>query len=872
MSAAALAVSAAIPASSRDARVRVSILSSSQRLVLRESAVRVRVSVRRAAVVRLGALGSPVRTVRFRRAGSRVVPLRLGAGLRRALAGCGRHRVVVRAGRVRAARTLAPDPARCSSSSPATTSPSNPARGSSATSSSGGAETPAEPPMGPPIEVEGADDPNCDFLDPSMCLLPWPNDRFTVADTATETDRRLNLSPLAMPRNSAGKPIDPSDMNRGDGFSPGNMIVTRVPGLDNPQAFERTGAVPITDMARYADADQPVVVIDASTGQRHPIWSEIDSVPGSESAPGGDEDRNLIIRPAVNFEEGHRYVVALRNLRDGDGKLIPAGNGFLAYRDRRPTDQPEVEERREHFEGLFKSLAAAGIARQDLYLAWDFTVASRQSLTGRMLKIRDDAFAQLGDTNLADLTVQGEPPPITVDDYEDFPTGKIARQVQGRITVPCYLNAPGCPAGATFPINPQSGELLLEGGQVNRTEARFTCRIPRTALAPGNNARPSLYGHGLFGDRAEVRSGAQTDFAGDHNLMLCATDWIGMACSDLPDVPPTPEGFDDFDYPTRLAAWLEEQAREIGDGSPPPYPPNCDLPVTLTALQDLSNFPKLADRVQQGMLNFLYLGRAMIHPDGFSKQAAFKRPGGSSLIDTTRLFYDGNSQGGIIGGALAAVAVDHDRAVLGVPGMNYSTLLSRSVDFDAYAKGEFLDEMGPAKNTPLGLYDNYTEPAEYPLIFSLMQLLWDRAEANGYALHMTDDPLPNTPPHNVMLHVAHGDHQVANVAAEVEARTIGARAIEPYLDAGRSPYSTSTPWGIPAIQSFPFGGSAIVHWDSGSPTAPTTNLPPREGTDPHSHPRSTPIARAMKSAFLQVGGQVVNTCAPGPCYANGYHP
>ena len=55
------------------------------------------------------------------------------------------------------------------------------------------------------------------------------------------------------------------------------------------------------------------------------------------------------------------------------------------------------------------------------------------------------------------------------------------------------------------------------------------------------------------------------------------------------------------------------------------------------------------------------------------------------MIDTTRLFYDGNSQGGIMGGGLTAVAPDFDRAVLGVPGMNYSTLLQRSVDFDTYA-------------------------------------------------------------------------------------------------------------------------------------------------------------------------------------------
>ena len=38
-----------------------------------------------------------------------------------------------------------------------------------------------------------------------------------------------------------------------------------------------------------------------------------------------------------------------------------------------------------------------------------------------------------------------------------------------------------------------------------------------------------------------------------------------------------------------------------------------------------------------------------------------------------------------MGGALTAVAPDFNRAALGVPGMNYSTLLQRSVDFDTYA-------------------------------------------------------------------------------------------------------------------------------------------------------------------------------------------
>src|SRR4029450_2838178 len=88
-------------------------------------------------------------------------------------------------------------------------------------------------------------------------------------------------------------------------------------------------------------------------------------------------------------------------------------------------------------------------------------------------------------------------------------------------------------------------------------------------------------------------------------------------------------------------------------------------------------------------------------------------------------------------------------------------------------------------DTPLGLYDNYPNELERPLIFSLMQMLWDRAEPDRYAQHMTPDPLPDTPTHTVLMHAAFGDHQVANVAAEVEARTIGARIYHSAFDPGR---------------------------------------------------------------------------------------
>ena len=730
--------------------------------------------------------------------------------------------------------------------------------------------------VGPPIETSPTEKINvpakaCDFLDRSECLYPFPNDRYTAADSASATGRRVDFNALAMPRNVAQKPVDTTELNRNDGFSPGSSIILKVPGLDTPAAFTKTGLVPQTDIGRYADPDQPAVVIDTATGKRWPIFAELDSNP-PERTPGNTDDVTLMMLPAVNFTEGDRYIVALRNLKDADGKTIPANDSFRVYRDQLGTDQPEIESRRGHMEGIFSDLKKAGIGRSDLYLAWDFTVASRENLSDRMLKIRDDAFAQLGDTNLADGQVQGTSPAISnlqATDLTIADDSRIAREVTGNVTVPCYMNTPGCsPVGSTFnyPLN-DDPDRLPEQLPGNTASVGFTCIIPRSSLngPMATGLRPSLYGHGLLGSQGEVEGGNVKAMAFESQMMFCATDWYGFATTNVPNV--------------------------------------------LLILQDISNFPLLGDETQQGMLNFLYLGRAMIHPDGFNANAAFQGGGGAGVIDTSKLFYDGNSQGGILGGSLTAVAPDFQRAVLGVPGMNYSTLLPRSVDFEPYAEGKFTGTICDAIGLPIcplpedlpagGLYDNYPDELERPLIFALLQMQWDRAEANGYAAHMTDDPLPNTPAHQVLMHAAFGDHQVANLAAEVEARTIGAGVYQPALDPGRhsdvDPYFGIPPITFPRPGGNPYTGSALVPWDggplsfpNGTATPPAANVPPRPpdyGADPHSYPRNDVKARAQKSAFLRVGGRLANFCTtdsnpvgatpvetgtPTPCYSNGY--
>ncbi len=165
-----------------------------------------------------------------------------------------------------------------------------------------------------------------------------------------------------------------------------------------------------------------------------------------------------------------------------------------------------------------------------------------------------------------------------------------------------------------------------------------------------------------------------------------------------------------------------------------------------------------------------------------------------------------------------------------------------------------------------------------------MQMLWDRGEPDGYAERMTSDPLPDTPPHQVLMNNAFGDHQVSNFQSDVEARTIGAYAHKPSLYQGRWP-GTSVLWNVPAIRHYPFTGSAFYYYDigpvrespSGSgnhigvPPPPYANVPNFAGEDPHVAPRGEPgTEQKVVSDFFEGAIQSDDDCEGAPCYAGGF--
>src|SRR5207237_8531231 len=144
------------------------------------------------------------------------------------------------------------------------------------------------------------------------------------------------------PRNVAHQHIATAPYNVGDGFSPGSVITLKVPGIETTSDVKAIKAAPINAIGRYRNANAPVVVIDTNTGQRWPIWVEIDSTVKAGKA-------NLEIHPAVNFTSGDRYIVALRNLKVGKQQL-QAPEGFRVYRDNLPSSEEKVNARRSHFE------------------------------------------------------------------------------------------------------------------------------------------------------------------------------------------------------------------------------------------------------------------------------------------------------------------------------------------------------------------------------------------------------------------------------------------------------------------------------------------------------------------------------------------
>lgn len=335
----------------------------------------------------------------------------------------------------------------------------------------------------------------------------------------------------------------------------------------------------------------------------------------------------------------------------------------------------------------------------------------------------------------------------------------------------------------------------------------FRLQIPRVAYE-GTAPVPVLqYGHGFLGSGREANNSWLRELAERQGMAILSTSLQGMNQDDS-------------------TTWLS------------------------VLLADGGRFPDLADLAMQGVADQLALQRLVKTSLAADPNPVFLREDGQLAWDPETVWYHGNSQGGSVGTVMMGLSQDVLRGDLGVPGSGYPLLLHRSLVFEPFA-----DLLAGA----------YPDVDSIPRFLMLLGTGWDDFDPLTFAPHLHDDPLPGTPSHDVLLHVAKEDQQVHNEASFILGRTAGATLMIPAV----RPVVGLPEQGYPASP-----GVALVEVDFNIPDDPTPLTPPEprpelpNDGDTHGWLRRWQPAQDQMVHFFETG-EMIDVCGGQACFNDG---
>ena len=507
-------------------------------------------------------------------------------------------------------------------------------------------------------------------------------------------------------------------------------------------------AVPGHDtLSDYALDSASVVVLDAETGERVPVWVERDA------AANDPEQQVAFIRLAAPMRHGARHIVAVRGLTDASGALLSA--------------QPVPADQADHYDSDILPVLQDNGLTDGLQLAWDFVTHSEGSVMAQA-----DALA---------AQVDPLPSPVhTIDTIEDADCSvegtHIGRTIHGTLTAPQFLAEDG------VLLSRDADGLPWADGEV---DVDFLAQIPCSVLADPAPSLTIQFGHGLLGSRDESTQDYLGAFLDDHHAVMIASNWRGMSKHDRGD-------------------------------------------ITLMMAQDLGMFPRVPERTLQGFVELDAVVRH-IQEGGFDEEPAMMVDD-VAVFDPKQTAFYGISQGGILGVGYLGFSSRLDRGAVSVPGGPFTTIMPRSVHFEAFR---------------LILEARYPDARDVAVMLAAIQTLWEPAEGSGWAGGMTDE---------VLIQTALGDSQVSALAAHNIARALGAKSVAPEV---------REIWDVPETEAG-FTGSAIAEWrytDSGAD--PIEGVPADTSGDTHLCVRREVRAQAQLADFLRTG--VVEQYCDGVC-------
>jgi hypothetical protein len=607
---------------------------------------------------------------------------------------------------------------------------------------------------------------DCNPLGGPSCLMPWPSSIYLEEDPATATGFRLAIPPEAMPENIDKITVDPTPWNRYDGFAPSGVILAAFPSGVSPD-----GLPSHSDLDASLAPGSPTILLDMESGERVVHFAEVDM---NTDRP---HLRSLIIRPQQRMRPGTRHLVAVRrSVRAPDGGLLERPEAFQAILDGESYDHPLFAKAAAGMDDVLAALAAEGVDRNDLVVAWDFVTASDDMLTADLRAMRDQGLAAMGDSG-ANLT-------FTASEVSANPE-RVLRLLVGTHDAPNFLT------------DGERDRSILNRGADELPEmdgfypANFAALIPRCVETAELPVPVMVFGHGLFGSGEGYLDGRfLQQVADDYCFVVVAGDWIGLT--------------------------------------------NRQITTAAFASNDLNRSHGLVEKLGQGVINFMALAQLVKGPFLDADEFEYE---GQQLIDPTQIYYLGGSLGGIMGGTFMAYDPAIERAALGVPGGVWSLMIERSFAWT------------PLQVAALGAYeDQYL----YQMLVAFLGMSFERYDPITTAARVIDDPLPDTPPKQLLLYMALEDSLVTNLATEMVAREYGLSVFAP---------SVKVPWGMVEVDE-PAPSGLTIYDEKPSPGVPATNVPPADDNGTHSKVNERPAVLRQVEKFL-LDGFIENTCEVG---------
>jgi len=292
----------------------------------------------------------------------------------------------------------------------------------------------------------------CDDIDAERCLMPWPNDAFTVADPEAVTGLRLSV-----PIERMNPEDDGSLFSRADGFSRVSPLVTSfAEALDVDTA---AGSIHLY-VAQHDRAER---------GTEIPL--RVDVV-----VPDDPDDETVIVAdPRVPLAADATYVVVVDDVLQADGATPAASRATQISVGAVQASSQEEADLRGHHAPMRRLLAEVGVDPMRVLRAWEFTTRSANDPRKRLRSIREAAVRAVDDGDVG----------IVIETVEAPEGGSIAAIVRGHLEgLPNSIGTWGLAID-------DDGNAVASGTR----DAPFRVVIPRG----DGDYRMIMFGHGTGG-------------------------------------------------------------------------------------------------------------------------------------------------------------------------------------------------------------------------------------------------------------------------------------------------------------------------------------------------------------------------------------